>query len=227
MKQPYLRLENAANQSFSSKHKVKYKVAKQSKSLRFEGLQGIGFWFFLKESVLFVITYMSHRLVTLTIHLLYGVYGHYRLIGIVSFTYYTMDLLSSNVRNFHKPLSVVCGRLYSKGDFFTYRAQRNKLLILNVVCYLVFAFLLLGLEPLYRFLGVNTENLPDMVLVSRYHILVFTPWMLVAKFLKGNQQSSLISRPDGDSPIPNMVFALEPGGLLAWCGNGTALHRQV
>ena len=46
MKQPYFKLENAGYQSFSSKYKVKYKVEKQSKSLRFEGLQGIGFWFF-------------------------------------------------------------------------------------------------------------------------------------------------------------------------------------
>lgn len=155
-------------------------------------------------------------------------YGHYGFIGKVAYAYYTMDLFSSNVRNFHKPLSVICGPLYAKGDFFAYRLQRNKLFILNIIVYLIFASLVFFLEPLYSLLGVQQENLADIVLISKYYILFYTPLMFIAKFLKGNSRLfDLTFRFNGAAPVPSLVFAGQCVQLFHWHHRWVPVYCQI
>ena len=228
MNQGYLELEDATDKNQIKRHEPAPKAKSRQSALRFEGLRSINFWFFLKESIFFVINYVNYRLVTFTLHLLYGHFGLVQLIGRVAYSYNTMHLMSSNVRNFCKPLSLICGPLYSKGDYFAYRVQRNKLFMLNVLCYLLFACLLFALEPFYELMRVNQYNLPDIVLVSKYYILVFAPLMSLAKFLEGGEWlARLIPRPHGGPAVSGVVPAAERGELLPGRDCGAALHCEV
>ena len=157
--------------------------------LKFESLTDISFWFFVTESVYYILTYLTHKLVTVSVHVLFGLYGQSWLIGRVSYAYYTMNLFSSGIRSFQKPISVICGPLYSKRDFYAYRVQRNKLFIMNTVYYLAFACLIFALEPLYTALNVDRDNLADIVSISRLYILCFCPTMFITKFLKGTRMA--------------------------------------
>lgn len=180
--------------------------------LKFDSLKVITFPFFLGESIFYILTYLTHKLLSVAVYVVYGLNGHFSLIGQVSLAIITMDLFSSGIRNFQKPISVICGPLYSKRDFFAYRVQRNKLLMLNSLCYLGFACIAFCLEPLYRLMRVEPASLANIVVLSKVYIGFYGPCMFLAKFLKGGSRA-VTSRTDGGQAVPLVVFRFECGVL--------------
>ena len=170
------------NQDFNSPPIAKVQT---QKSLRFDSITNLTYWVFLKESIFYILTYVSHKLLSVLVHVLFGVYDRSDLIGKVSFAVISLDLFSSGLRDFQIPVGIICGPLYSKQDFLNYKVQRNKLALINTVLYLAFATIWPLLPALYRFMGVHPENLEDILVLSKWYILVYGPLMAVTNFLKG------------------------------------------
>lgn len=199
-----------------------------SNSLHFDSVTNISFYFFLSESIYYILTYLTHRLVTLTVHSFYGLYNQSDLIGKVSYAFYTMNIFSSGIRNFQKPISIICGPLYSNGKFYDYRVQRNKLVIMNIIFCLLFCLLLPFLDQLFALLGVIDQNRIDIVKISQLYILIYTPSMCLVKFLKGspNLKKRVNFRGSGSPAVSRLVLANECGILFYRQCSGLFLHRK-
>lgn len=96
-----------------------------------------------------------------------------------------MHLLSSGTRQFQTPIARICTPFYSKQDFRSYRLERDKLFILNVLTYLCFAMVYFFLEDLYIQLGIKKESLSGIVNFSQMFILYYGTLMAVNNFLIG------------------------------------------
>ena len=155
------------------------------RTLRFDKIKDITYWLFLRESIFYIISILSQKLIAVIIHIMYGIYNHQDLIGKVALTINTLNLLSSGIRDLRMPLNIICSPYYSKKDYQQYRLNRNKLAMLNIVLYCLFLNVYFAIEPLYNLLGVYSENMSDILLLSKLFIFVYGPLMALSNFLKG------------------------------------------
>ena len=163
-----------------------------SKNLQFDYIKKFTFSIFISESFMYILTFFAQKFLSILIHALLGIFGQYKLIGKISFTIITLDVFSSGLRDFQIPVGIICGPLYSKGDFFNYKLQRNKLILINSGLYLIFMSVWFVLTPIYNLIGVLPENLNDIMFLSKWYILVYGPLMAITNFLKGFFYFSLI-----------------------------------
>lgn len=158
---------------------------KKPKSLKFANLTKIGYFFFMKESFFFILTNILHRLPVLICSIFFKLSNNENYIGINSFAILSMDLVSTGLRDFQEILPIVCGPYYSKGDYEFYRINRNKLVMISMLCFALFFCIIPFLGPMYTLLGVDEKLLEDMVKVSKSYIFCYALFMAVSNFLKG------------------------------------------
>ena len=153
--------------------------------LKFDQIQKISFGFFVKESINYVVIYAFQRLLSLVILGLYGLSGHSNLIGKIGFTMEFLNCIFSGMRDFQNNISIICGPHYSKKNFFQYRVERNKLIMLNIFFFSLMMLVWFFLESIYNLLGVEEKNMTDILFFSKLYILNYGPMMAFCHFLKG------------------------------------------
>lgn len=163
----------------------KYTKPKQPQPQGFWNISELTYPRFLRESLSFSSSYLAQRLITMVIFAMFAGSSNESLSGQISLVVLTLDLLSSGIRDFQKPISIVCGPFYSQADFFTFRVKRNQLLALNVSLYFCFLGLLPFLRPLYGFIGVEEAHLPSMMFQSYLYAFTYMPLITASNFLQG------------------------------------------
>lgn len=143
---------------------------------------------FLKEGLSFALSYLVQKLITMIIFVMYSVSANEDLSGQCALVVITLDLLSSGIRDFQKPISIVCGPAYSKSDLYTYRFKRNQLAMMNVFFYFAFLLVLSFLEPLYSLIGVKEQSMQNIMLQSYLYVFTYKPMVTASNFLQGKTE---------------------------------------
>lgn len=172
--------------SSTSKNKNKSPKKKDQKSLKFDNIKELTYFRFLKEALSFSASYLVHKLITMIIFIMYSVSSNETLSGQISLVVLTLDLLSSGIRDFQKPISIICGPAYSKFDFFVYRVKRNQLIFINTFLYFCFLIVLTFLKSIYRAIGVAEENIDGIMFQSYLYIFIYKPLITTSNFLQGD-----------------------------------------
>ena len=187
-------------------------VTKQSLSVKTESPQDDDFtyWYFLKESGCFSVAFMVQKLISVIVFAMYGLSSNAHLSGQVYYVVTFLNLISSGIRDFQKPISIICGPYLSKGDFYTYQRYRNQMILLNTLCYLAFVLTYFFLRPLYRLSGIKEENLESLMFQSLLYVAVYKPLITVSNFQKG-----IIGIRQLQSTLPMVGFVSLVLGVIA------------
>jgi hypothetical protein len=147
----------------------------------------MNYFIFIRESLSFSLSFVVNKLLGFLIFAMYGISSNIQYSGQIDLVIGTLEFLSSGIRNFQKPINIICGPFYSQGDFYNYRVRRNQLIIINVFLYLCFLLVFTFLDNLYKTLGVKQENLAGIMFQSYLYIFVFKPLITISNFLQGIQ----------------------------------------
>lgn len=152
-------------------------------SYKFEKLT---YFSFICQSLSFTVSYLIQKIIMLIIYGMYGISSNYTLTGEISLTLITLDLFSSGIRDFQKPISIICAPYYSISDFYNYRVKRNQLVFINTFLYLCFFLIFIFIKSFYRLIGVEEKSLPGIMFQSYLYLFIYKPLVTISNFLQGN-----------------------------------------
>jgi hypothetical protein len=179
-----------------------------------KGFQKLNFFIFVRKSFPFAVSYLIRSLLMLVSFGLYGRTSNIVYSGQISLVMTVLDLMSSGIRDFQKPIIVVCGPLYAKGEFYQYRLRRNQLALINSLLYLCFVLVLTFIKPFYILIGVEEQSLDRIMLQTYLYIFFYKPLVTASNFLKGRKHEQQTNSRYNRNQVPALVLVPRESTVL-------------